>query len=257
MFAYNPLSDQWSEKSRFPEEDFNSLTSFCLGNKAYVLMTIDRASSVPNSTNNLWEYDATNDTWTQKSSFPGVNRYGALGAAYDGKGYTGLGIGINTTDFWSYDPSLDNWTQMPDFPGHRRGGFGTAVLNNELFIIGGMDGNSPFDSDIWKFNFTSQQWTIVGYFDYFLIALFLHHSSCYIITGEYNYNTNEMSFYLNDYNPATNQIISHLGIFPGEIRSRIGLSICDDNYLYFGLGSRMEEGVFLDDVWRYPLSEIK
>ena len=50
----------------------------------------------------VWEYDAANDAWTQKTSFEGPYREGAIGFAIGGKGYisTGRSSGVRYDDIW-------------------------------------------------------------------------------------------------------------------------------------------------------------
>nr|NQU93513.1 hypothetical protein [Bacteroidota bacterium] len=254
MFAYDPLGDQWTEKARFPEEDFSSVTGFSIDDKGYVMIDEDDKFSPNGSSNHLYEYDPATDKWTQKNSFPGGNRYGSFGVAFDGKGY--IGLGVNKTDFWSYNPTTDNWEQMPDFPGHRRAGQGTIILNDELFIIGGTD-NSPFESDTWNFNFDTKQWGFVCYVDLSLKATYVVNNSCYILNGETNHNTNTSEYYLYAYDPYNNKIIKDLGVFPGGIRSRAGINISFDSKLYFGLGKSFGNSEYLNDVWQYPLMDMK
>src|SRR5580765_6530695 len=57
------------------------------------------------------------NTWTQKTSFGGTERYGVVGFSIGSKGYMGTGFSNYNyyKDFWEYDPATDAWTQKADF----------------------------------------------------------------------------------------------------------------------------------------------
>lgn len=52
----------------------------------------------------FWEYNPTNNTWTQKTNFGGHARQGAASFAVEGKGYIGTGYDydndVDLKDFW-------------------------------------------------------------------------------------------------------------------------------------------------------------
>ena len=55
----------------------------------------------------MWEYDATNDTWTQRATMPTISRKGAAGFTLGNAFYIGTGIDSSNTrigDFWEYLP---------------------------------------------------------------------------------------------------------------------------------------------------------
>ena len=64
----------------------------------------------------LWEYEPTTDTWTQKTDFPGGPRTTAVGFAIASTGKLYIGTGDDDVnqhdDFWEWDSANDTWTQV-------------------------------------------------------------------------------------------------------------------------------------------------
>lgn len=78
-------------------------TSFVIGTKGY--LTTGQNGGLTNTT---WEYDATNDTWTQKTDFEGNARITAFGFSLAGKGYVAGGGSSSSsafTDMYYFSPS--------------------------------------------------------------------------------------------------------------------------------------------------------
>jgi len=67
------------------------------------------------------------DSWTQKTSYPGLGQELPISFSIGDKGYAGCGAYAN--DFWEYDPVNNSWTQKANIPGaiFRRGGLGFSI----------------------------------------------------------------------------------------------------------------------------------
>lgn len=163
VWEYNPASNSWVQKNNFPGTPRYSSATFVINNKAYIACGNQGSSSGP-YTNEMWEYNPTNDTWFQKNNFPGVARYGSTALALNNFGYVGLGYsGSFHNDFYMYDPSNDLWTQKTSFPGNSRNyAIGFNVCNKGYIGAGQSNGN-PY-SDIWEYNYFSNAWTQVSNF---------------------------------------------------------------------------------------------
>ncbi len=71
----------------------------------------------------LWEYDPSANSWTQKANIPGSGREWATGFSIGNKGYIGFGTkgGLSLKkDFWEYNRGFDIWVQKADFGGTAR-----------------------------------------------------------------------------------------------------------------------------------------
>jgi len=84
----------------------------------------------------LWEYDPSTNTWTQKADFSGTARWRSVGFSIDDKGYVGTGLDANgrTKDFWEYNPSINTWTQKADFSGTARSQAVGFSINDKGYI---------------------------------------------------------------------------------------------------------------------------
>jgi N-acetylneuraminic acid mutarotase len=98
FWMYDPDADTWSEKRKISnvnsdesyDDDYNivrsSASSFVINGKAYVTIGINGGY-----TSSTWEYDPTDDTWTQKTNFQGTGREGAIGLTVGDRGFIALG----------------------------------------------------------------------------------------------------------------------------------------------------------------------
>ena len=114
------------------------MEGFCIGRKGY--LTCGRISS-GTYTNQLWEYEATTDTWTQKANFGGSAREHPVAVVLNGEGYVGCGWSAagNCGDFFKYNPGSNTWIPIPNFPGtirHHPAGF---AVGSKLYVGTGHD----------------------------------------------------------------------------------------------------------------------
>jgi len=163
VWEFNPSSNSWTQKNNFPGSPRYSSATFVIGNKAYVACGNEGTSSGP-FTNELWEYDPTNDSWMQKTNFPGTARYGCTGFELNNFGYVGLGYsGSFYNDLYMYDASNDTWIQKANFSGAARNyAIGFTSCNKSYVGLGQSNGNSY--SDIWEYNYFGNSWTQVTNF---------------------------------------------------------------------------------------------
>ena len=100
------------------------------------------------------------NTWTQKASFPGVPRVGAVSFSIGSRAYVGTGQDSSAnllSDFWEYDSSTNGWTRLADFSGSaRRGAVGFAIGSNG-YIGTGFDGTTNL-LDFYEYNPSFNTW---------------------------------------------------------------------------------------------------
>ena len=148
-------ADSWTQKADFGGTARAGVTYFSIGNKGYVALGVDQIP-VYHYVNDMWEYDQSTNTWTQKASFPGAARYTSIGFAIGTKGYVGTGYnGSHLNDMWEYDQSTNSWTQKGNFPGQRQGAF-TTIVNNKVYA--GMGSNGSTLTDFYSYNDTTDTW---------------------------------------------------------------------------------------------------
>jgi len=231
----------WSQKSNFSLR--TGAISFSINGKVYAGLGYGDYIR-----QDFWEFNPASNRWTQKASFPGLARSGAVSFVIDDKGYVGLGTGNGIDlyrDFWEYNPATNLWTQVAFFPGvSRTGAVAFSVMGKGYVGLGLNEGS--FLNDMWEFNVVSNTWTQKNPFSGtarrgavgFSIA-----SKGYIGTG-----TNIISLMKDfwEYNPIADTW-SRKADFGGVERSQgIGFSINGKGYIGTGTGT-----ITYRDFWEY------
>lgn len=120
---------------------------FTIGTKAYV------GTGGDIGVNDFWEWDQSNNTWTQKNNFGGSPRRDAVGFSIEQKGYIATGHDplppYHDYDLWEYNPSTDGWTQLEDLPADGRANPVSFVIGNLAYIATGE--NAPMYNDLWEY----------------------------------------------------------------------------------------------------------
>lgn len=132
-------------------------TSVVFDDKMWVIGGVDGAGY----SDEVW-YSSNGVTWTLATSAPGWSaRYGHASVVFDGKmwviGGSTSGFTPNLSDIW-YSSNGITWTQQtPEVTGWpaKNAPVGT-VLNNGLWLIGGVENDNSDFSDVWEFlNYTN------------------------------------------------------------------------------------------------------
>ncbi len=203
----------------------------------------------------LWEYNPQNNVWTEKSKFPGFQRYNGVAFSINNKGYMGLGNYFGSYashEFWEYDPELDSWTRKADFPGVGILNPTSFVINNYGYVCLGLTETINTTTELWKYDQSSDTWLKKSDFpgsgrDYaFGIAI---GNKAYVGFG-YNNNVYYKDFY--EYEPISDLWIQK-GTYPGKgIENIQGFST--NNTGYIGLGVANSKS-WCTDFWQYsPLT---
>jgi N-acetylneuraminic acid mutarotase len=143
---YDPITDKWTFKLDKPTAGWG-LHACTLGEKLYVT---GGNIKWPDISPALEVYDPATDSWdTTKNPMP-TAKYSHSTCVWNGKiyafgGWNNSGNGPMYADVDEYDPEKDLWTEKPAMP-LKLAVFGTAVLNNKVYIIGGTSTLHPFTS---------------------------------------------------------------------------------------------------------------
>ena len=105
--------------SRLPRIWKRIFLSVSIGDLAYLGFGSTDNGTFPTD---WWQYNMTNDTWTQLSNFIGDGRNHPAMVAVNNKIYVGCGSNDNGNlgDWWEYDVLLDSWSQKSDIIGNNR-----------------------------------------------------------------------------------------------------------------------------------------
>lgn len=250
--SYNPANDTWTQTTSMGGAtgsglSRNAAASFVIGTKVYIATG---QGSNP-YLNDLWEYDAGSDVWTQRANFAGTPRRSAVGFSLNNKGYVTCGqdaTGLKK-DTWMYDPIANAWISKAAFAGSARRLPVAFVINNFAYVGTGDDGT--FKKDFFQYNPVSDVWLIISDFagtPRYGAAAFVINAEGYVGTGYDNTLINRKDFWR--YTPISNTWNPIID-FAGTARSNaVAFSIGSYGYLGTGYDSLPEK-----DFWRYdPLS---
>ena len=162
---YNVVSKQWSNGgiASFPKPFIFDCISFTMNNKIYVLPgkdTLWNLAALPSS-NRMYEYDISTNTWTVKAALPSYARIRSSGFVLNGKIYVFGGFekdGATLSDLWEYDPQLNAWNQKTNFPGMPVLYPAIYTYNNKAYIFGGVQTGTVTSSEFWEYNQQTNQW---------------------------------------------------------------------------------------------------
>lgn len=155
--------DVWTKKTNYPKNVFASF-AFALNNTGYVGMGWD-----PVGINDVYAYNATTNSWTQKGSFPGPFLSHATAFVIKNRAYMGTGSGFfnnvytETNQFWMYNPDTDQWTRKSDFGGTART-LSVAFVIDTIAFVGTGGGNAQAYKDFWKYDFINDTWEAIADF---------------------------------------------------------------------------------------------
>jgi N-acetylneuraminic acid mutarotase len=119
------------------------------------------------ATNELQAYTVQTNTWAQKASLPaGVNMYGGVAFALNGKGYichgevpqAGGGYSYSS-DLWEYDPSSDSWAAKASYPGT----LGYTAVSFSIGQYGYLGlGFRPYVDSFYRYDSQSDTWSPIA-----------------------------------------------------------------------------------------------
>ncbi|MFT3703115.1 MAG: IPT/TIG domain-containing protein [Agriterribacter sp.] len=226
VWEYDPASDKWTQKKNFEGLGRSGAFSFSSSDKGYVVSGFNGVSgSNYYYGKDVWEYNASSDTWTQKNDFPGNGRtqgfnFTISGTTYVGGGFSKNNIGqaIESVDLYSYNSANDSWTSKTGLG--LMGYANSAVSVNDKGHV--LTGYSTNDFGIAGSNlliYTSQAFT---------------------------------------YDPTTDKW-KRASYFPGSPRSSaIGFSVAGRGFVGIGYGSNNGSGNdphLFKDVWEFSPAE--
>jgi N-acetylneuraminic acid mutarotase len=156
--------DTWTKKANFPGVFRHDQVGFSLNGKGYMgLGYYDSFINGQNKSvfcNDIWEYDPLNNIWLKKANYPGVERYGRIAGAANGKAFVGGGDKVymqtTTSQFWQFDPLANTWVRKKDFFDVTRYDMASFTISERLFAGLGTGGTSV--SDLWEYDAIHDTW---------------------------------------------------------------------------------------------------
>lgn len=162
IWELDPNTNTWTQKADFGSGSGDArgyAVAFSLNGKGY----IGTGYSASGMKKDLWEYDATLNTWTKKADMPAAapERYYAVAMTIGSKAYIGTGWDASNNclkDFYEYNPATDSWTKKADLTGLARSqavGFG---IGTKGYIGTGWTCSGNTDT-FYEYNPSTNTWT--------------------------------------------------------------------------------------------------
>lgn len=205
FYEYNPATNAWTKKADQPGVKYSRAfgCGVAVGNKGYILLGGDSNNLILK--NDVWEYDASSNTWQQLADFPGPVRDGSACFAAKGKIYI---VGGNDNknvfdDAYEYEIATNTWKRIanyPDGPINFPIGF---TIGNYGYVTGGQ-GQSEFTS-LYRYDATNDNWEPMANFTGTprqAAMAFVINGMAYVGGGQKGYSQTFKDFYR--YNPGNN-----------------------------------------------------
>jgi N-acetylneuraminic acid mutarotase len=213
---FDPKTNTWSRVGSMPLPTTHAAVSvvgtdvWFAGGYTLRAGTLDRQDI---ATTNVWIYHTTTNTWTKGPALPARRASGGLGLV-NNKLYFISGEPPDhtsvTTNTWVLDLANQSagWKSVAPIP-QGRTHFGTAVVNNKIYVIGGqkgIDGNSSMFTTSYSYDPATNVWKRLADFSpersHLSPNTIVVAGKIYTFGGEQYFNK-ELSEVL-EYNPATN-----------------------------------------------------
>lgn len=247
-FTTRQYDEAWYSMPGFSNMAREGAISFSIDGKGYIT-TGRYCDGGTIYYNDLWEYDTSFNTWTQKTSLPGPGRGYAVGFSIDNKGYVVSGQTSDgyLDDCWEYDPINDSWTQKANFPGNPRSHATGFTINGKGYIGTGADNTTTYN-DFYEFDPNTNTWATITAFPSFRLGA---NGLSVNNKGYVGFGTDGTNVFkdLYRYDPVTNTWIEKTSLpDPGDPRY-IAASFSIDNSGFIGTG--FDGSQDLIDVWEY------
>jgi N-acetylneuraminic acid mutarotase len=168
LYVYSVATNTWTQKASLPVKSAQGIAGVIAG-KLYLLTSTGEFGA----TQQLYRYNPTTNTWTRRAD-PINDHIRGVGGVINGKFYAAWGRSPRSNFAFNasfsvdmYDPTINRWTvKLPATdPGHcsedsdcSLSGPGSAVLNQQLFVMGGRN-DDDFLEGTRAYNPVTNTWT--------------------------------------------------------------------------------------------------
>lgn len=249
---YDPSTNKWVMKNTPPGPlNRSSGVAFVINGKAYMGLGAQDFLSISGTQKNLtdlWEYNETADSWTQKASLPDSGRTDLCVFVANNKAYIVGGNGkfsgsaTSTNQVWEYDPAANKWTKKTDYPETSVVNAHAFAINGKGYVACGTSGTTKLKKT-YEYNTTSNAWTPKADFidsGRYGGVSFVVNNRGYIGLGSTGYTGYKNTFFF--YDPVSDK----WGYLPATwpVNGRLfGMAQVVDNKAYVGCGWRLDGSV--------------
>ncbi len=158
-YKYSLQHQSWKAMAPKPGRGLMSAVCFQFGNKIILAGGKGNNDTINHQ---VWQYDISNDTWSQKNNFPFSPKWRAAYCTVGTEGYL-LG-GIDSTSRFSkhlyrYDFQTDVWQLFDSMPLLRGRAYqAMQARGNNLVVFGGFDSLNTYYNDTYIYNTSTKGW---------------------------------------------------------------------------------------------------
>ncbi|MFZ9027766.1 MAG: T9SS type A sorting domain-containing protein [Crocinitomicaceae bacterium] len=132
-------AQQWTQMADFPGEGRHRATAISIGNKGYLGFGHINGTGTETIFNDWWEYDPSNNSWTQKASCPIQSMPFSYYTMLDSKGFVIDGVAYlgssNNGPFLSYNSFTNMWHEL-NTPSTGMGFSSPLSFENKGYVYG-------------------------------------------------------------------------------------------------------------------------
>lgn len=172
FYKYDIATDTYSSVGSMPTSSPNlnnpnwvDAVAFSYQEKGYVIGGSANFQEIAK----VMEFNPDDNSWLEKSSYPGEGGSGMFHFVLDGNVYMGMGnrYGFNgfdvLTDMYKYDIANNSWTQLSTFPNDGRRDAKGFVYDGKGYIAFGyrndiVNGSAIVFPELWEYNVTTDEW---------------------------------------------------------------------------------------------------
>ncbi len=258
FYEIDYLNDEWIPIANLPSHERANSISFSIDNYGYVGLgknCTGQGLCTHNYFNDLWRYEAENNTWVKMADFPGDGRAYSTSFVIEKKAYVTNGSSGDHFDFWEYDSTTNSWSQKATYPGNCVSRGSSFAINNKGYVGFGWDDGTCFD--FWEYDPENDVWTEKGNFPgdprYSSFSFSLNGKG--YVGGGINQSTQGSIFsYLQDiwvYEQSNDSWSKYPMDYPGKGTYEM-ISTIVNNHVIIGLGRQnIAAGEICDDLWAF------
>lgn len=266
LWSYNPASNVWTEKSKFPGGLRQGMVFVELEGYIYAGLGLDIMTSKGN--NDFWRYNPASNSWTRMADFPGHVRWNSFSFSAGDMVYVGAGqysdFGFSWKQFddlWEFNPGHNTWIQKNDIPliGNYEVPFniGNAMNGIPVMMFLGYTGSASERERhryFFRYNISSDTWETL-YSDVVPLG-YIHMEYCShtVIGNKWYFNTNDENYepLFFSFDLETNSVRSDIKK-PKEL-ARGGAAFTIGDKGYFGMNSTSGFTIYL---WKFDPLKVK
>ena len=164
FWEYDQGTNAWTQRANVGGAIREQAVGFSIGNFGYIGTGTDKYVCPANgnaSYKDFWQWNQSNNTWTQMANLPGNARFGATGFSIGTKGYILEGTdpsAVYYQDLWEWDQPTNTWTQKANCPGTGRSHGVSFSIGAKGYMGTGVDKAGNNLNDFWRWDQATNTW---------------------------------------------------------------------------------------------------